>query len=45
MSYLPFFYLYGFSEMAMASLLTGSRQVLMEVFDADVVRGDVRIVG
>ncbi len=37
MSYLPFFYLYGFSEMAMAALFTGSRQVLMEAFDADAV--------
>ncbi|MCB1739559.1 MAG: AMP-binding protein [Gammaproteobacteria bacterium] len=35
MSYLPLFHIYGFSELAMASLLTGSRQVLMDMFDAE----------
>ena len=34
-SYLPLFHLYGMSEVAMLSLLSGARQVLMDVFDAD----------
>jgi fatty-acyl-CoA synthase len=37
MSYLPLFHIYGFSEIAMTCVLTGARQVLMDVFDADRV--------
>ncbi len=32
--YLPLFHAYGLSEVAMSSILTGARQVLMETFDA-----------
>ena len=35
MSYLPLFHIYGFSEIAMTCVLTGARQVLMDVFDAE----------
>ena len=35
MSYLPLFHIYGFSEISMMCVLTGARQVLMDVFDAD----------
>jgi len=35
MSYLPLFHIYGFSEIAMTCVLTGARQVLMDVFDGD----------
>ena len=34
-NYLPLFHIYGMSEVAMMSLLTGARQVLMDAFDAD----------
>lgn len=34
-NYLPLFHLYGMSDVAMMSLLTGTRQVLMDTFDAD----------
>jgi fatty-acyl-CoA synthase len=34
-SYLPLFHLYGLSEVAMMCIVTGARQVLMDVFDAD----------
>ena len=35
MSYLPLFHIYGFSDIAMACVLTGARQVLMDAFDAE----------
>jgi fatty-acyl-CoA synthase len=35
MSYLPLFHIYGYSEITMAAVLVGARQVLMDVFDAD----------
>lgn len=35
MNYLPLFHLYAFSEIAMMCLLTGAKQVLMDVYDAD----------
>lgn len=34
-NYLPLFHIYGMSEVAMLSLLTGARQILMGAFDAD----------
>ncbi len=34
-NYLPLFHIYGYSEVAMMSLLTGARQVLMSAFDAE----------
>jgi len=34
-NYLPLFHIYGMSEAAMLSLLSGARQVLMDTFDAD----------
>ncbi|MGE0337466.1 MAG: class I adenylate-forming enzyme family protein [Gammaproteobacteria bacterium] len=37
MNYLPLFHLYAFSEIAMICALTGSKQVLMDVFDAEKV--------
>jgi len=33
-SYLPLFHLYGLSEVALMCIVTGARQVLMDVFDA-----------
>jgi len=35
LNYLPLFHLYAFSEITVMSMLTGSKQVLMDVFDAD----------
>ena len=35
LSYLPLFHIYGYAEIAMAAVLVGARQVLMDVFDAD----------
>lgn len=37
MNYLPLFHLYAFSEIAIICALTGSKQVLMDVFDAEKV--------
>ena len=34
-SYLPLFHLYGLSEVALTCMVTGARQVLMDVFNAD----------
>jgi fatty-acyl-CoA synthase len=36
LNYMPLFHLYGFSEVAIISLMTGGRQILMSVFDAGV---------
>ncbi len=35
MNYLPLFHIYAYSEIAMACALTGAKQVLMDVFDAE----------
>ena len=35
LNYLPLFHLYAFSEITVMSVLTGAKQVLMDVFDAD----------
>jgi fatty-acyl-CoA synthase len=35
MSYLPLFHIYGYSEITMAAVLVGAKQVLMDVFDAE----------
>ncbi len=35
LNYLPLFHIYGFSEIAMMGPLTGAKQALMDVFDAD----------
>jgi len=35
LNYLPLFHLYAFSEITIMAVLTGSKQVLMDVFDAD----------
>jgi fatty-acyl-CoA synthase len=35
LNYLPLFHLYAFSEITIMSVLTGARQVLMDVFDAE----------
>ena len=35
LSYLPLFHIYGYSEITMAAVLVGARQVLMDGFDAD----------
>jgi fatty-acyl-CoA synthase len=35
MNYLPMFHIYAYSEIAMMCALTGARQVMMDVFDAD----------
>jgi fatty-acyl-CoA synthase len=35
MSYLPLFHIYGYSEITMAAVLVGAKQILMDVFDAD----------
>jgi fatty-acyl-CoA synthase len=35
LNYMPLFHLYGFSEVAIISLMTGGRQVLMSGFDAE----------
>ena len=35
LNYLPLFHLYAFSEISMTCVLTGAKQVLMDVFDAD----------
>ena len=35
LSYLPLFHIYGYSEITMAAVLVGARQVLMDVFDVD----------
>jgi fatty-acyl-CoA synthase len=37
MNYMPLFHVYGFSEVAIISLMTGGRQVLMPAFDANAV--------
>ncbi|MFT5113605.1 MAG: fatty-acyl-CoA synthase [Parasphingorhabdus sp.] len=37
MSYLPLFHLYGFSEVAIAAMFCGSKQILMDTFDAGAV--------
>lgn len=37
MNYLPLFHLYAYSEIAMMCALTGARQVLMDMFDAEKV--------
>lgn len=37
MNYLPMFHIYAYSEIAMMCALTGARQVMMDVFDADRV--------
>ena len=37
MNYLPMFHIYAYSEIAMMCALTGARQVLMDMFDADRV--------
>ncbi|MEM7404431.1 MAG: AMP-binding protein [Pseudomonadota bacterium] len=34
LNYLPLFHIYGFSEITMVAVMTGARQVLMDVFDA-----------
>jgi fatty-acyl-CoA synthase len=36
MNYLPLFHLYAYSEIAMMCALTGGKQILMEMFDADL---------
>ena len=35
MSYLPLFHVFGFGEISLMCLLTGARQVLLDVFDPD----------
>ena len=35
MNYMPLFHLYGFSEVAVLAMMTGGRQVLMSLFDAE----------
>ncbi|MDD9906525.1 MAG: AMP-binding protein [Rhodospirillaceae bacterium] len=35
LNYLPMFHLYGYSELAMISVIAGAKQVLMDAFDAD----------
>jgi fatty-acyl-CoA synthase len=35
LNYLPLFHLYAFSEISLTCVLTGAKQVLMEVFDAE----------
>lgn len=35
LGYLPLFHIYAFSEISMACVATGAKQVLMDVFDAD----------
>src|SRR5918996_1884433 len=35
LSYLPLFHIYGYSEITMAAVLIGAKQVLMDVFDPD----------
>lgn len=35
LNYLPLFHIYGFSEITMIAVMTGARQVLMDVFDAE----------
>ncbi|MBI08755.1 MAG: hypothetical protein CMM55_04455 [Rhodospirillaceae bacterium] len=35
LNYLPMFHLYGYSELAMISVISGAKQVLMDAFDAD----------
>ena len=37
MNYLPMFHIYAYSEIAMMCALTGARQVMMDMFDADRV--------
>jgi len=37
MNYLPMFHIYAYSEIAMMCALTGARQVMMDMFDADKV--------
>ncbi len=34
-NYLPLFHLYGFSEISLMCVLTGAKQILMDVFDAE----------
>ena len=35
LNYLPMFHLYGYSELAMISVISGAKQVLLDAFDAD----------
>ncbi len=35
MSYLPLFHIYGYSEITMAAVLVGAKQILMDGFDAE----------
>jgi fatty-acyl-CoA synthase len=35
LSYLPLFHIYGYSEITMAAVLVGAKQILMDVFDAE----------
>ncbi len=35
MNYLPLFHLYGYSEIAIMCAITGAKQILMDVFDAE----------
>lgn len=35
LNYLPLFHIYGYSEVTMMAALTGAKQVLMDVFDAE----------
>jgi fatty-acyl-CoA synthase len=35
LSYLPLFHIYGYSEVTLAAVLVGAKQILMDVFDAD----------
>ena len=37
MNYLPLFHIYAYSEIAMICALTGAKQILLDVFDADKV--------
>lgn len=34
-NYLPMFHLYGFSEVALLCIVSGAKQIMMDVFDAD----------
>ena len=35
LTYLPMFHIYALSEIALASIMTGAKQVMMEIFDPD----------
>ena len=45
MNYLPLFHLFGFGEVALMAGLTGAAQVLIDVFDAEVVLDSVEEFG